>query len=50
MANIPGGEVIADDLYAGGTDVVIAGSVSDDVVAAGRTVTVTGDVQGGLWA
>ena len=44
------GEVVRDDLYAFGTQVVVRGRVEGDVVAAGRNVVLDGDVTGAVWA
>jgi len=43
-------EVLADDLYATGSNVEILGRVEGDVVAAAATVTVSGEVTGDLIA
>jgi cytoskeletal protein CcmA (bactofilin family) len=40
------GEVINDDLYMAGGDLVINGTVEGDVFAGGRNVTVNGDIEG----
>jgi cytoskeletal protein CcmA (bactofilin family) len=43
-------EVINDDLYLAGNEIVIDGTVNGDVMAAGTTVVVNGLVTGDLWA
>jgi len=43
-------EVINDDLYLAGSDIIIDGTVNGDVMAAGNTVVVNGSVTGDLWA
>jgi cytoskeletal protein CcmA (bactofilin family) len=40
------GEVVDDDLYIAGGDLVINGTVEGDVFAGGRNVTVNGDIEG----
>jgi hypothetical protein len=40
------GEVINDDLYMAGGDLVINGTVKGDVFAGGRNITVNGDIEG----
>jgi cytoskeletal protein CcmA (bactofilin family) len=41
-------EVVDDDLYAAGNDIVVEGTVRGDLVAFGRNVTVNGTVEGDL--
>ncbi len=43
-------QVVTDDLYAFGTNVVVAGTVQGDVIAAGSTVTISGHVTGSVMA
>jgi hypothetical protein len=43
-------EVVNDDLYAFGTNVLVQGIVGGDVIAAGATVSVTGRVTGSVMA
>jgi len=43
-------EVINDDLYLAGSDIIIDGTVNGDLMAAGNTVVVNGSVTGDLWA
>ncbi|OGO29575.1 MAG: hypothetical protein A2Z16_07060 [Chloroflexi bacterium RBG_16_54_18] len=43
-------EVINDDLYLAGNDIIIDGTVNGDLMAAGNTVVVNGSVTGDLWA
>ncbi len=43
-------EVIDDDLYIAGANVVIDGRVNGDVIAAGQTVLINGEVTGSVWA
>ena len=43
-------EVVDDDLFAGGTTLIVDGTVNGDVVAAGQTVTVNGKVTGNVIA
>jgi cytoskeletal protein CcmA (bactofilin family) len=50
QVTIPTGQVIDDDLYVAGQNVVIDGTVRGDVFAAGQTVTVNGTVDGSLMA
>jgi hypothetical protein len=40
------GEVVDDDLYIAGGDLVINGTVEGDVFAGGRSITVNGDIKG----
>jgi hypothetical protein len=47
-ATVASGEVIDDDLYIGGNNIVIDGTVNGDVWAAGRTITINGTVSGSL--
>lgn len=47
---IGAGEVVNDDLYVGGQEVVIDGTIKGDLVAAGRTVIVNGIVEGDVLA
>ncbi len=48
--HLPRGEVIADDLYVGGGEVIIDGTVNGDLVVAGGYVEVNGVVTGDLIA
>jgi cytoskeletal protein CcmA (bactofilin family) len=50
IVEVAPGEVIQDDLYAFGTQVVVRGRVEGDVVAAGRSVVLDGVVTGAVWA
>ena len=43
---IPSGETVADDVYASGNRVEVAGTIRGDLVAVGQTVVVTGEVTG----
>ena len=45
---IASGEVVDDDLYFAGGDIVINGTVNGDVFAAGRSITINGKVNGGI--
>jgi cytoskeletal protein CcmA (bactofilin family) len=45
---IAAGEVIDDDLFFGGNELELDGTVNGDVVAAGQTITVNGTVNGNL--
>ncbi|MFC2067387.1 hypothetical protein ACFLUO_10180 [Chloroflexota bacterium] len=45
---IASGEVINDDLYVAGGDIVINGTVNGDVFAVGRSITINGRVNGGV--
>jgi cytoskeletal protein CcmA (bactofilin family) len=47
---VAAGEVVDDDLYLAGDEIVVAGTVRGDVVVAARKVTVTGTVEGDLIA
>ncbi|KPK23647.1 MAG: hypothetical protein AMJ70_02925 [Dehalococcoidia bacterium SG8_51_3] len=42
------GEVVNDDLYIAGGDIVIDGTVNGDIFAVGRSITVNGIVNGGV--
>jgi cytoskeletal protein CcmA (bactofilin family) len=46
--NIASGEVVNDDLYIAGGDIVIDGTVNGDVFAIGRSITINGNVNGGV--
>ncbi len=48
--HLPRGEVVADDLYVSGDEVIIDGTVNGDLVAAGGYVEVNGVVTGDLIA
>jgi cytoskeletal protein CcmA (bactofilin family) len=48
--SIPGGETIADDVYAFGNTVTIDGTVDGDVVAFGQVVVISGQVGGSVIA
>lgn len=43
-------EVIEDDLYIAGQDVVVDGTIKGDLIAAGQSVTITGTVEGNVFA
>ena len=45
---VASGEVIDDDLYIGGADIVIDGTVNGDVWAAGNNITINGVVNGSV--
>ena len=45
---IPAGEIVADDVYASGNKVEVAGTIRGDLVAMAQTVVVTGEVTGDL--
>ena len=45
---IASGEVVNDDLYIAGGDIVIAGTVNGDIFAVGRSITINGRVNGGV--
>lgn len=47
---VASGEVVHDDLYIGGQDVRVDGTVTGDLIATGGTVTVNGAVRGNVWA
>lgn len=47
---IAAGEVIEDDLYVGGTEVIIDGTIKGDLIAAGRNVIINGTVEGDVLA
>lgn len=47
---VKSGEVIDDDLYAFGQEIIIDGVVKGDLIAAGQSVTVNGAVEGDLIA
>lgn len=47
---IPADEVVADDLYLAGEEIIIDGTVQGDVIAAGRTIVINGVVEGDLLA
>ena len=42
------GEVVNDDLYIAGGDIVIDGTVNGDIFAVGRSITINGIVNGGV--
>jgi hypothetical protein len=48
VVTIGAGEVIEEDLYIGGQEIVIDGTVNGDVVAAGTEVTVNGIINGSV--
>jgi cytoskeletal protein CcmA (bactofilin family) len=50
QVTVPAGEVIDDDLYVAGQNVVIDGTVRGDVFAGGQTILVNGTVEGSLMA
>src|SRR5665647_1799838 len=43
-------EVISDDLFVGGTTVIVDGTVNGDLVAGGQTVVINGKVTGNVFA
>jgi cytoskeletal protein CcmA (bactofilin family) len=43
-------EVINDDLYLSGREIIVDGTINGDLLAAGEKVTVSGKVTGDLWA
>ncbi|MFC1955751.1 polymer-forming cytoskeletal protein [Chloroflexota bacterium] len=45
---IASGEVVNDDLYFAGGDIVIDGTVNGDIFAVGRSITINGKVNGGV--
>ncbi|MFC1906435.1 polymer-forming cytoskeletal protein [Chloroflexota bacterium] len=45
---IASGEVVNDDLYFAGGDIVIDGIVNGDIFAVGRSITINGKVNGGV--
>ena len=47
---VAAGEVVDDDLYLAGDEIVVAGTVRGDLVVAARKMTVTGTVEGDLIA
>jgi hypothetical protein len=49
-ATIEEGQVVADDLFIGGDDVLIAGVVEGDLFAAGENIVISGEVQGNVFA
>ncbi len=46
---VASGEVIDDDLYVAGGDIIIDGTINGDLIAAGRTITVNGIVNGSIF-
>lgn len=49
-ATLEAGEVVEDDLFIAGEDVLVAGIVEGDLFAGGMTVTITGEVRGNVYA
>jgi hypothetical protein len=49
-ATLEAGEVVEDDLFIAGEDVLVAGIVEGDLFAGGMTVTITGEVRGNVFA
>jgi len=49
-ATLEEGEVIEDDLFIGGEDVLVAGVVEGDLFAAGQDVVISGEVYGNVYA
>lgn len=47
---IAAGEVVNDDLYLAGSEIIVDGTINGDLMAAGNTVVVNGTVTGDLWA
>lgn len=45
---VASGEVIDDDLYIAGTNIVIDGTVNGDIYGAGTTITINGNVNGSI--
>ena len=45
---IASGEVIDDDLYIAGTNIVIDGTVNGDIFGGGTTITINGNVNGSV--
>jgi len=50
LVSIGPDEVIDDDLFVAGSDILVAGKVTGDIFAAGRSVKVTGPVGGSVMA
>lgn len=50
VVRIEATEIIRDDLYVGGSDVRVDGTVTGDVIAAGQRVRIAGEVRGNVWA
>lgn len=46
--SVPSGEVVDDDVYLFGGDILIAGTVTRDAVVAGQNLDVTGQIDGNL--
>lgn len=44
------GEVINEDLYLGGREIIVDGTINGDLMAAAETVIINGTVTGDLWA
>jgi len=44
------GEVIDEDLYIAGSNIIVDGTINGDLIAAGRTITVNGTVNGSIMA
>ena len=49
-ATLPEGEVVDDDLFIAGQDVLVAGVVEGDLFAAGQDVVISGEVYGNVYA
>ncbi|MBN2045746.1 MAG: polymer-forming cytoskeletal protein [Anaerolineales bacterium] len=49
-ATVEEGEVIEDDLFIGGDDVLVAGVVKGDLFAAGQNVVISGEIYGNVYA
>jgi len=45
---VPSGEVIDDDLYVAGNEIIIDGTVNGDIFAVANTITINGIVNGGV--
>jgi hypothetical protein len=45
---VPSGEVVEGDLYLGGGDIIVDGTVNGDLFGAGRSLTINGEVNGGI--
>ena len=45
---VASGEVVDDDLYVAGSDIIIDGTVNGDIFGAGQTLTINGTVNGGV--
>ncbi len=50
IVTVASGEVIHEDLYVAGSDIIIDGTINGDLWAAGQTITVNGTVNGSVVA